>query len=275
MSAHFDVHAYNDTWRMEDHDVTEVLGLLNVTRSPEKSADQDSSAPATDVSPEDFIAIGVIDGRLRAVSLLRDGTYSFVDPCANRHGILYVGSEALELSQAVEELEELMNSAASSEQDFQLFFDRHQDFILTDDHKAARAHLVLKGDDTSEALIPDFVLEPVDQSGLADLLELKLPSAELFVLKRSRMRCSAAVFEACAQLRAYSEFFDESSNRAAVRRKYGLSAYRPRLFLVIGRRPRLDPIQVKKIVSDLPHRIDIRTYDDLLERMKRRLAKMR
>ena len=241
----------------------------NVVRNPPmESADPEIATP-----PE-YIALALVEGRLRVMSLAADGHYAFVDPCANCHSIFYVGSETIELSQAIEELEDLMNSRAASEQEFQAFFERHPDFILTEDHKNARAHLVLEGEPQQGPLIPDFVLEPVEQAGLADLLELKLPFVDLFVLKKSRMRFSAAVAEACAQLREYSAFFDDSRNRTAVLQKYGLIAYRPRLFLVIGRRPRVDPIDAKRVVSDLPPRVEIRTYDDLLERMKRRVARM-
>lgn len=243
----------------------------NVTKAPTETPPD----PEPDVAkPTEYVALALIDGRLRVMSLAADGTYTFVDPCANLHSIFYVGSETIELSQAIEELEDLMNSRAATEQDFQGFFERHPDFILTDDHKNARAHLVLEGETQQGPLIPDFVLEPVEQTGLADLLELKLPSVDLFVLKKSRMRFTAAVAEACAQLREYSAFFDESKNRETVLQKYGLLAYRPRLFLVIGRRPRVDPIAAKRVTTDLPQRLEIRTYDDLLERMKRRVARM-
>lgn len=245
----------------------------NVIRNPPEEPPE-GTPEMENVSAPEYIALGVVEGRLRVMSIAADGSYSFVDPCANVHSIFYVASETIELSLAIEELEDLMNSPAASESDFQAFFERHPDFILTDDHKEARAHLVLERETDEGPLIPDFVLEPVEQSSLADLLELKLPSANLFVLKKSRMRFSAAVAEACAQLREYSAFFDESRNRAAVFEKYGLTAYRPRLFLLIGRRPKVDPIEAKRVVTDLPPRVELRTYDDLLERMKRRVSRM-
>lgn len=247
----------------------------NVWKAGQKPADPEPDPDPRHEAPDsEYIALATIGGRLRVVSLAADGTYSFVDPCANLHSIFYFCSETIELSQAIEELEDLMNSSAALEQDFQAFFERHPDFILTDDHKSARAHLTLEGEDRQGPLIPDFLLEPAEQSGLADLLELKLPSTELFVLKKSRMRFSAAVAEACAQLREYSAFFDESKNRSRVLQKYGLTAYRPRLFLVIGRRPTVDPILAQRVTLDLPHRVELRTYDDLIARMKRRVAKM-
>ena len=244
----------------------------NVIRNPPTPA-QNDLAESGDAC--EYIAFAQIGNRLRVVSLAGDGTYAFLDPCANLHSISYVGSETLELSQAIEELEDLINSHTAAERDFQSFFERHPDFVLTEEHRDARPHVVLERDGGSGPLIPDFVLEPVEQSGLVDLLELKLPTASLFVLKKSRMRFSAAVVEACAQLREYSAFFDESRNRAAVLQKYGLTTYRPRLFLVIGRRPKVDAIESRRVEEDLPRQLVIRTYDDLLDRMKRRATKMR
>lgn len=75
-----------------------------------------------------------------------------------------------------------------------------------DDHKDAHPHIVLSRDNDGE-LIPDFVLEPAQQNALSDLLELKLPSVEIYNL--NRMRFSAAVHESASRFREYSRFFDE------------------------------------------------------------------
>jgi hypothetical protein len=89
------------------------------------------------------------------------------------------------------------------------------------------------------------------------------------VLKKNRFRFSAAVTEAVAQLREYGLFFDEAANRRRIEEEYGLLAYKPRLFLVLGRRAKVSPIEARKVQLDLPG-VTLRTYDDVLERMKRR-----
>jgi len=108
---------------------------------------------------------------------------------------------------------------------------------------------------------------------LSDLLELKLPSAPVFVLKKRRMRFSAAVFEACAQLREYSAFFDEERNRRVVQERYGILAYRPKMIVIIGRQGSVDPIAVRRIEQDLPN-LYLRTYDDVINRMKTKVNAM-
>jgi hypothetical protein len=106
------------------------------------------------------------------------------------------------------------------------------------------------------------------------LLELKVPSAQVFVLQQRRMRFAAAVAEACAQLREYSMFFDEEANRQKVQKQYGLLAFKPRMFVIIGRRGDVSPIDVRKMETDLPN-IRVRTYDDVVDRIKAKVDAMR
>lgn len=227
---------------------------------------------AEEVGAEEFIALGLFGNRLKVVSLLPDGTYRFLDGANNLHSILYlVSAETRALERAVEELESLVNDHAVEEADLQNFFERYPDFILEAEHKAAHPHVVLTRSDSPE-LIPDFLLEPLDQTGLCDLLELKLPSADAFALS-SRPRFSAAVFAAAAQLRSYSLFFDEERNRMSVEEKYGLRAYKPRMFVLIGRRGKVSPIDLRNMQLDAPN-LYLKTYDDVINRMKARVKSM-
>jgi hypothetical protein len=144
---------------------------------------------------------------------------------------------------------------------------------LGNDYREAHSQIILTSE-SGEALIPDFVLEPIDQNFLCDLLELKLPSAPVFILQKNRVRFSAAVSEARAQLLEYSRYFDEHKNRGAIQEKYGLKVYRPKMFLIIGRLGSVDPFNRRKIeaaVSDLC----LCTYDDLIYRVKTRLERMK
>ena len=227
-----------------------------------------------ELSEEKFISFALFGDKIKMVSLAPDGSYRILDETQHLHNILYVtSSETRALQIAVEELESLINDSNAKEKDFQNFFERHPDFILNDEHKKAHPHIVL-AKDVGETLIPDFVLEPIDQSSLCDLLELKLPSAQIFVLKKKRMRFSAAVLEACAQLREYSSFFDEEENRRKIQEQYGLLAFKPKMFVIIGRRGNISPIEVRKIESDVPN-LSLRTYDDVITRIRARVEKMK
>jgi hypothetical protein len=230
--------------------------------------------PEYNVGADEHIAIALFGNTIKLVSLSRDGTYRFVDNSDNLHRILYViSSETLALETAVDEFESLINSIKTKESDLQDFFERYPDFILNDEYQRAHPHIALSST-KGESLIPDFVLEPVDQYALCDLLELKLPSSQAFVLQKNRLRFSAAVMEACAQLRTYSVFFDEEKNRASVQAKYGLLAYRPKMFVIIGRRGKMNPIDIRRIADDIPN-LHLVTYDQIASRMKTKIERMK
>lgn len=199
---------------------------------------------------QDMIALTVVDEQVRVLGVTRDGTCQFVDSNLNVHSLLYAGSETVALRHAIEELESLLNQNNVSEAVFQDFFERHPEFILTEEHRVAHPHVVLESDLHKGRLIPDFVLEPLNPGALSDILEVKLPSAPLYVQKANRARFSAAVNEACAQLREYSAFFDRDENREKIAMRYGLQLYRPNLFLIIGRTTGICLILERRIQSD-------------------------
>lgn len=94
-------------------------------------------------------------------------------------------------------------------------------------------------------------------------------------MKKNRPRYSAAVCEAAAQQREYGRYFDEETNRAKFRDKYPLlSVYRPRMFVIIGRQGQERPIAARAVEADMPD-IDLRTYDDVLNRNKWKLERMK
>lgn len=254
------------------------LGLTNIRREFEILAypytELRTSPEFSDETQEgEDIALVIIGDRVRLVSLSQDGKYEFLDDLNNLHHIVYIcSSETLRLQQAVEELEELINNPKTREQDLHEFFERNPEFILNEDYKSAHSKVVLT-DERGGKLIPDFLLEPTDQDSLCDLLELKTPSQKIFSLKKSRMRFSAAVMEACAQLREYSAFFDEERHRKAIENQYGLTVYKPKMFVIIGRRGGLTPIEKKRVESDAPW-LTLKTYDDLVTRVKNNIKRM-
>jgi cold shock CspA family protein len=241
---------------------------------PSDELPSDEESPKEEVFAEEVIGFALFGDKWRVVSLAPDGNYRFLDEAQNRHNYLYVfSSETIALQIAVEELEYLVNSPNSKEKDFQDFFDRHRNFILNDEYKDAHPHIALTKDD-GESLIPDFILEPIYQNSLCDLLELKLPTAQIFVLKKKRMRFSAAVLEACAQLREYREFFNEEKNRRKIQEDHGLLAFKPKMFVIIGRRGDVNPIDVRNIESDVPN-LNLLTYDDVITRTKAKVEAMK
>ena len=124
--------------------------------------------------------------------------------------------------------------------------------------------------DENDNLIPDFFLEPLDSS-FCDIVELKLPYTEMVRRLRSgkRVRFKAFVNEAIAQLNEYQRFFDNIQNRNHFHASYGLTAYRPRMILVIGRTHHFkSDIERHELKTLLPRDLELWTYDDLLSKAR-------
>lgn len=237
----------------------------------ERNAPKEEPTP---VPSSEYVALALVDGRIRLVSWSTDGQFRFLDTYQNYHSIVYVvSSETHVFRQAVEELEYLVNDPKSNESDFQDFFERNPTFILSEDYKCAHAHITLT-DENGKSLIPDFMLEPSDQQKLCDLLELKLPKHKVYVGIDKRKRFSSEVAEATAQLREYRKFFDDSAKRNKVYETYGLLSYKPKMYLVIGRRGQIDPLTARDIQAANPEMV-LKTYDDVLSRAQSVLSGMK
>ena len=223
----------------------------------------------------ELIAIGLFGDKLHLLELKIDDEgykYTYLNELNTYGGFHLVDTNFLVLRDAVEELEELINSDSTREEDLQDFFERYPDFILNDNYKRAHPKIVLENRE-SQKLIPDFILEPYDEKRLCDVLELKHPFSKVYIMKKNRPRFSAAVTDAIAQLREYREFFEDEENRQIVLDKHGLHAFRPRLFVIIGRRGQIAPITRRRIEGDFSN-FEIFTYDDIIIRMKEKLKKL-
>lgn len=76
--------------------------------------------------------------------------------------------------------------------------------------------------------------------------------------------------EAVAQLREYSLYFDERKHRENIAEKHGLLAYKPRMFVVLGRTTNVNPLVARMAELDLSG-VTLRTYDDILDKMKAKI----
>ncbi len=214
--------------------------------------------------------MAVLNNEVKIFEMLQDGRYRFIDKNKYPHSIYYCElPESVKMKQSIEELEYLVNNTNSREADFQKFFENNPKFIINDEYKEVYPHIILEIE--SGNLIPDFVLESYENNRLADILELKLPYEKIFIKRKNRIRYSAAVIEAAAQLREYSAFFDESIHRRKIKEKYGLELYCPKMIVVIGRNENISPILAKRASSDLSQ-LDLKTYDQIIQRMKRKIS---
>lgn len=181
-------------------------------------------------------------------------------------------STAVVPQQVLIEFEELINWSGASEEDIHRFLSKHPSLILGDRYTTLRSKLVLEQGDRGD-LIPDFFAE-LASSGYADIVELKLPSEPLIVGTTNRRRLSSAVHSAAAQLRTYSNYFDNRANRNHFYTRFGLRAFRPNLAVIIGRAPQPDLHEdFLEAKSALPS-IDLLTYDEIIARARRRVLTM-
>ncbi len=244
----------------------------NALSSNRNDPNQGESQPPVE-DEQEWLALAVAGDRIKIVSLSYDGTYRLLDGLEHQHDILYLTPGMLALQEAIEELEEMVNDSRARETDFQKFFEEHPYFILNEDYRQLYSHVVLTRDEGS-TLIPDFMLEPVERSRLCDLLDIKCPTARVFVLKKNRIRFSAAVAEGRAQLLEYSRYFDEKKHQERIYRAYGLRCWRPRMFLIIGRLGPIDAFQ-RRFVETSMEDLQVVTYDGILKKNKRRLERLR
>jgi cold shock CspA family protein len=226
------------------------------------------------VDPDESLGVALIGNQLRLITIQADGTVRFLDPHNNCHRLLYLVSlETYGWKSLIEELEDLINRPQVSESQLQEFFERNPDFLCGDIYESARSHIVLQRPDAGP-LIPDFALKPPNENALCDLLELKLPRAKLLVGQSNRKRLSAALLEACAQLREYRDYFESRANRQAIEEIYGLRFFRPRMMVIIGKRSEYMASDLRKAEGDIPQ-LSITTYDDLLERARARMRRIK
>ncbi|MFJ8430409.1 Shedu anti-phage system protein SduA domain-containing protein [Kitasatospora sp. NPDC094019] len=211
--------------------------------------------------------IGLIEseGRIHVVSASSEGT-----------GTLE-GADLLELirlrtygaggwQERVHELEDLINDPKTDELALQRFFEANPEFLIGDAYERAIPQLFLPLEG-QQSLKPDFGLRPHNPNALGDLLDLKLPQVKLMAGIPARRRLTAKVTEAVAQMRTYQRYFDDPKRRESIRERYNTRFYHPSLFVLIGRRTDLDPIELRDAESDFP-RLHLITYDDVLERVR-------
>jgi hypothetical protein len=224
-----------------------------------------------DVPFTDLVLLGSSDGAVQVVPGVRmPDTNIVIAPDTTLRSRLVVPLRRTRnfYLPAAAELEALINDPNVREQTLQQFFETYPELLRGLDYERVIPHPVLVRKDQGP-LIPDFMLEPAE-GDLADVLDLKLPAATLVAGKKDRLRPSAALSEAVAQVREYQAYFDEPAHRQAVKTAYGVQAYRPRAAVVIGRRPQnRDALQLRRLWMSLPGDVQVVTYDDLMLRIRR------
>jgi hypothetical protein len=167
----------------------------------------------------------------------------------------------------LDEFEKLINSIDTSEHSIQIFFERNPNFLTGLNYKDIISQPTLEYSEGS--MQPDFLLCP-HKGFYGDILELKLPKEQIIAGRKNRIKFSSKVEDVIAQVRHYRDYFQDESNRTRVLKKYGITAYKPKVSIVIGKTPSMITYEEYldlKIINERD-RIAIITYDDMFEQMK-------
>ena len=103
-------------------------------------------------------------------------------------------------------------------------------------------------------------------NGYADIVEFKLPKVKrnTVVERNNREQFSAEINSYIAQTRVYRSYFEDPNNRRWFEKKYGFKVYKPKRYLVVGRRNDFECDEWIEIKSDYTD-VEIVTYDDLVD----------
>jgi len=163
---------------------------------------------------------------------------------------------------------EIWGNKDSTETDITSYLSESEnEFILTMKFGATDVHSELSCEWQSEErqnIRPDFFV--VQPNGYAEIVEFKLPyiSKNAVVGANNRETFGAWLNTYISQTRVYSSYFDDPNNQKWFEEKYGFKVYKPRRWLVVGRRHDFDSDVWREIIADYRD-IDILTFDDLID----------
>ena len=251
--------------------------LLGLERGPEESA-----------IPQRFsVAIRVLEsGFLQAEVHDRWGQHAFAEEehgVASTHGLL-IPERAVFLPGELEDFERLLNAKPPAhERAFQEFFEAHPKwmYLLGEQYEKIAPQIQLPPVEIRQSLgfvdgridegdfFPDFMLKRIGLE-LWDVLDIKRASPRVVVGAKSRRKFSAAVYEAVAQLREYTDRLRQNEVREFLRSEHGITIARPIAMVVIGRDFEFRTMREKDILKSSDG-VRIYTYDDL-QRLARHRA---
>lgn len=163
---------------------------------------------------------------------------------------------------------EKWGNVVSSEPDITSFLSEPEnEFILTMKFGAKSIHSEITCEWQSEnrqTIRPDFFV--VQPNGYADIVEFKLPTIDknFVVGSTNRETFGAWLNSYISQTRVYSTYFDDPNNRRWFENRYGFKVFKPRRWLVIGRRHDFYSDVWREIMLDFPG-LEIITFDDLID----------
>ncbi len=173
-------------------------------------------------------------------------------------------------SAELRQFEELLNDPYLRESDLQHFLEKSRNIFGALGYGEVYSQVLLERDDGT-GLRPDFLARPLGRQWF-DIIDLKLPDANVAVGRRDRKTLAAAIHEMVAQLREYAAYFENEVWAQRIEANFGIRCYRPRLVGIVGRNPSgaSSNRQIRRMMTAYAD-VDIVTFDQLLEIAQTRL----
>lgn len=177
----------------------------------------------------------------------------------------FVNAETARIARRdIKEFRKLIEQNDIPEPQIQCFLEEHENILkLAFCCQKLHSHIVLEREE-AEDLIPDFILEYAQKN--CDILDIKLPDKKLIVGRVNRERFSYHVNEAIAQVDNYRRFFQDGTQREAVKREYGIHVYEPNTYVIVGRDENIEKDLKREIEGRYRRDINVLTFDDVLRR---------
>lgn len=212
-------------------------------------------------------------GSIEIVPYHASACYGLEHPCKDdlligRPAVLAARTRGI-FAEEIRAFESLLSAKGLKERAIQRFLEEHPHFLQGLNYTAVHSHVVLERDDGT-SLCPDFLLEP-RAGDWCDILDLKLPTPNIFVGRRDRVSLAAAITDVAAQLREYSAYFEDERHRKMVLDRYGLRTYRPKLIAVVGRDADGRSTEQHRRASTVFPDLEIMTFDRLLDIARSRI----
>ena len=182
--------------------------------------------------------------------------------------LVLVADRHVVAERAILEFESLLNREGCTEADFQRFFRLHPEFLYQGLHIEHWAEPYLQDQSTGRIYKPDFILKSMflpTRPWSWQIVDLKRPDVPVITNAHFYATLSQQVHKVVAQLRSYSEYFDNPANAEAIASRFGGVVRKPNLVAVIGHLPKEGLLEEYAKLRSQILDVALMTYSEILE----------
>ena len=181
-----------------------------------------------------------------------------------------------DLVKAIIELEDLLNDEINSESSYQEYFESNSivfkilGFLTSIPFTKSAKKRLPKDEYTGLQPEPDFIIQ--NKRSLYEIFELKTPFSKklLVTSNKYRERFTAEIISYIEQTITYENYFSRNpANRENVRIQFGIEIQDDLpINIIIGLSDDIDRKKVNKLISQFTYKINIITFDEILDELK-------